>query len=144
MFNPEFELDGLFGLGQDPADDILSAKAMMHLLECVIGINQDFLEVYPGTPLLFDSGVQYHFDPKRDPFRNIRAILSLGWGDCDGLVCWRVAELRVRFKVRAMPYFTRRVTYNPDERRWKQRFHIITAMPYGAPSEDTSRLLGMA
>jgi hypothetical protein len=141
-FYPEFELAGLFGLGQDPADDILSARAMIHLLECVIAVNEDYLEVYPRTPLLLGSGVVYRFDPKSDRFRNIRAILETMSADCDGLVCFRVAELRRKFGIAARPLFTRRVQYSQSEGRWKQRFHILTGLPNGT-TEDTSKLLGM-
>jgi hypothetical protein len=142
-FNPEFELAGLFGLGQEPADDILSARAMMHLLECVIAINCDYLDVYPNTPLLLGSGVVYYFDKGNDRFRNIRSILETMTADCDGIVCYRVAELRRKFGIMARPTFTRKVTYNPVSGRWKQRFHILTAMPNGT-TEDTSKLLGMS
>jgi hypothetical protein len=51
---------------------------------------------YPLPPL-YASGVRYKEDPPgQENWKDIPAVLSDGHGDCDRLVAWRVAELRVR------------------------------------------------
>lgn len=48
-------------------------------------------------PLLYESGVEYDREPwagKFEEFADILTVLRRGWGDCDDLAAWRVAELR--------------------------------------------------
>lgn len=69
-------------------------------------------------------------------FCDVRRIIEKGEIDCDGLACWRAAELRNR-GIRATPYIT-----------WRERpgggttYHAIARWPDGT-SEDPSLLLGM-
>jgi len=45
-------------------------------------------------PPLYQSGVEYR--PERGPFEEFADVLTVlrrGWGDCDDLVAWRIAEL---------------------------------------------------
>lgn len=44
-------------------------------------------------PRLYDSGVAYRSEPTRDIWRDIPGVLHMGYGDCEDLVAWRLAEL---------------------------------------------------
>jgi len=49
-----------------------------------------------GVPIppLYASGVRYREDPAgEENWRDCYGVLALGFGDCDNLVIWRVAEL---------------------------------------------------
>lgn len=47
-------------------------------------------------PPLYESGVVYRREPpwKHEEFADILTVLRRGWGDCDDLCAYRVAELR--------------------------------------------------
>lgn len=52
-----------------------------------------------GKPLpsLYQSGVEYDREPWAglfEEFADITTVLNRGWGDCDDLCAWRVAELQ--------------------------------------------------
>jgi hypothetical protein len=50
----------------------------------------------PPIPPLYESGVRYSEDkPGREDWRDVYTILQRGYGDCDNVVGWRCAELRV-------------------------------------------------
>ncbi len=75
-------------------------------------------------------------------FCDIGVILELGKIDCDGLACWRAAELR-QAGIKAMPYMTQR--QRPDG---GTTYHALVRWPpfatvNYATSEDPSLLLGM-
>lgn len=47
-------------------------------------------------PPLYESGVEY--ERERGPgeeFADVLTVLRRGWGDCDDLVAWRIAELLI-------------------------------------------------
>lgn len=111
------------------------------ILEAQVLVNQLFLRTHHVKPL-YRSGVRYmnepsgkHPDFKHEEFATIPIVLSRGWGDCDDLAPWRVAELREhgeRAKIRI---------------QWKKTgkrklFHIVVRRGDGS-IEDPSRILGM-
>lgn len=66
------------------------------LAEMVINFNRLYMRTH-RVPSLYDSKVVYQEEPPGQPFEEfapIPQILLRGWGDCDDLVPWRVAELR--------------------------------------------------
>ena len=76
-------------------------------------------------------------------FCDIGRILELGEIDCDGLACWRVAELR-QSNVQARPFMTSRTRIDGGT-----TYHALVLWPpFGnvnyATSEDPSLLLGMS
>lgn len=125
----------------------LDDDALGHLLDCLMFIDCNQLAEYPNIPLLYNSGVVYHHDGKDDPWMDILSILAehrfaLSEGeraivDCEDLACWRAAELRVRFGIRATPTWIRKTLPNG-----KQMIHIFVRLPNGK-FEDPSRILGM-
>lgn len=106
-------------------------------------------------PPLYCSGAYYEEDPQghedwRDVYECLKRIASGHGIDCDQLVCWRVAELRVagvaaepvikwqnlpRELAEAMGYGAM-----PDEGLWL--VHCCVRFPDGS-IEDTSKILGM-
>lgn len=114
-------------------------------------MNEDYLEHNPETPPLYlpdgrggwakkpgvTAPVRYHTEPKGlEEWTDIPTTLCRGWGDCEDLSCWRVAEYR-RAGIPAKPHFT-----------WRKiapgvtLYHIQVLMPNGTV-EDPSRVLGM-
>lgn len=76
------------------------------ILEALVTIDQMYLRTH-HVPRLYESGVRYQEEPltnqaslnsgapqRVEEFAAIPAILEKGWGDCDNLAPWRVAELR--------------------------------------------------
>jgi hypothetical protein len=82
------------------------------------------------------AGVRYRREPLgSEQWRTIPLIQADGYGDCEDLASWRVAELR-EAGVPARPCFRFR-------RHGKRRvYHIMVCLPDGAV-EDPSRVLGM-
>jgi hypothetical protein len=74
------------------------------------------------------------------PWEDPKTVLARGWTDCKSIVAWRVAELRIRKKIRAEAVISRvtlatgDVVYHPVVKGW-----------YGGRmrTEDPSEVLGM-
>jgi len=84
---------------------------------------------------LYESGVRYRREPRgEEKWLAADEVLKAGYGDCEDLVAWRVAELRARGERGARPlaYQTRRPGV----------VHCIVVRANGQ-REDPSRLLGM-
>jgi hypothetical protein len=81
-------------------------------------------------------------------FCDIGVILELGTIDCDGLACWRAAELR-QAGIKARPMMTSRkrigggTTYHAIV-RWPPFGDAVSGNPYEESDEDPSLLLGMS
>lgn len=96
-------------------------------------------------PPLYSSGVRFQPEPwagKLEEFAHALRVLARGWGDCDDLVCYRVAELRV---------FGDRLAQSPPEKalpriygRGKKMHAQVRRGDAARTIEDPSRLLGMA
>jgi hypothetical protein len=84
-----FKVD-LFG---QPEDQPRSQRALLWLLESLCKINQDHLQQKPYPPL-YDAGVRYIREDGTEEWLDIPHIIAAGGGDCEDLVCWRIAEIR--------------------------------------------------
>lgn len=64
-------------------------------LEANVRTNQLYLATH-HVPCLYQSGVRYEMEPEGsiEEFAAIPVVIARGWGDCDDLAPWRVAELR--------------------------------------------------
>lgn len=105
----------------------------------LVALNMDYLKrVKRRVPQLYAAGVRYRRErrPERggrvERFATIPTVLRTGWGDCEDLAAWRVAELRMG-GIRAIPWIIR-----PHARV----YHVQVRHPSGAV-EDPSRKLGM-
>jgi hypothetical protein len=114
---------------------------ILHLLEAGARSNMKWLQLFPDTPLLYDSGVRYVPEDGTEEWPDIPTVLAAGVGDCEDLVMYRVAELRVRYHVRCRPFI--RWRQNPNGHRL---YHCLVAIRRANGSqriEDPSRRLGM-
>lgn len=121
-----------------PGDRPRSQTALLWLLEALCKVNQGHLEQKPYPPL-YKAGVRYRREDGTEEWMDIPSILASGFGDCEDLACWRVAELRTQ-GVKASPYARFKLIegvhhyhalvkrYGPNGRTWL---------------EDPSKKLGM-
>lgn len=113
-----------------------SRRAITWLMFGLSQVNREWLETYPGTPELYSSSVLYKLEAKTEIWQDIPTTLARGFGDCEDLACWRIAELQAQ-GINAMPYLT-----------WRSRgngsvvYHALVRHPDGL-IEDPSRALGM-
>lgn len=89
-------------LFQGQGDLDRSKEALLWMLEALCRINEGHLAQFPYPPL-FRSGVHYQREVGTENWLDIPSIIEAGWGDCEDLACWRVAELRKQ-GVKASPY----------------------------------------
>jgi hypothetical protein len=89
-------------LFRGPGDFERSKETLLWLLEALCRANQGHLEQFPYPPL-YQSGVRYQRENGTEEWLDIPTIIEAGWGDCEDLACWRVAELRMK-GVHASPY----------------------------------------
>lgn len=112
------------------------ALTIYPILNATVRVNRAYIRGH-RVPCLYDSGVRYEEEPKNtiEEFATIPVVLSRGWGDCDDLAPWRVAELQEegeRAHIRV---------------QWKKTrngrlFHIVVRREDGS-IEDPSAILGM-
>jgi hypothetical protein len=79
-----------------------SKTALLWMLEALCQINEGHLAQFPYPPL-YQAGVRYQREVNTEEWLDIPTVIEAGWGDCEDLACWRVAELR-RQGVTASPY----------------------------------------
>jgi len=116
--------------------DRLDAPGLAALLEALCSIDAAYLRRVPSTPALYAADVRYLAEPDRvELWRAIPVVLAYRAGDCEDLVAWRCAELRVAGEL-ATPVAERFDT------RAGPVFHVRVRRGDGA-IEDPSRVLGM-
>lgn len=117
----------------------LYAALCRNLLETLIGANRETLKTRPDIPPLYASGVRYRNEPFGcEWFDDILICLNRGWGDCDDLVAWRIAELREQGELAEIHMFWQPGIKNPRTRL----FHVVVRRANG-DIEDPSAILGM-
>ena len=111
--------------------------AIRPVLEALVTVNQLYLVTH-HVPKLYESGVRYGEEPNGtiEEFASIPIVLSRGWGDCDDLSPWRVAELRCQGEKAKIRIQWKR------QGNGKKLFHIVVRRANGE-IEDPSRILGM-
>lgn len=113
-------------------------KKLLWLLEALIKCNLIYLEGHPDTPLLYDSGVRYHREPRgQEEWQDIPLCLQLKNGDCEDLASWRAAELRHQGT-----YAKAHLKWFHDRASNLTLFHVQVKLPDGS-IEDPSKKLGM-
>jgi hypothetical protein len=105
MLTPKVHLTLPENFDEDERDESRHFAPIIPLLEGLIKVNEWHLRrslrraqkgLGPPLPPLYASGVRYKEDkPGEENWKDIPAVLADGHGDCDRLVAWRVAELRV-------------------------------------------------
>jgi hypothetical protein len=123
----------------DPEDVARSRKALLWLMESLSQINLGWLGAYQSvTPPLYRSGVIYRPESRTEIWQDIPSIRANGFGDCEDLACWRIAEYRL-MGVAAVPYIKWRDV--PSGERAKI-YHAVLRLPDGR-IEDPALALGM-
>ncbi len=117
-------------------------------LDTLVKVDQLYLQRHCVKPL-YRSGVRYKNEPNNivklggvakaqnriEEFAAIPAVIERGWGDCDDLAPWRVAELREAGEKAKI-----RITWAPTSRG--TLYHIVVRREDNS-IEDPSLLLGM-
>jgi hypothetical protein len=127
-----FGIDDAFNAQSSKSSNAIALRA---LLDCLINLNLIYLDAYPNTPGLYESGVRYFFMPTRAPWDTIPTLFSRGYGDCKSLVAARIAELRKHGQ-------TARPVFRHIKSGWGTMFHILLQHDNGN-WECPSRILGM-
>ena len=115
------------------------ALCIRSALESLILTNRLYLRLHK-VPCLYESGIRYEEEPGGqgyEDFASIPIILSRGWGDCDDVVSWRIAELR-----NAGENAKIRLKWQYDPRNHARMYHVLVRRENGRV-EDPSLRLGM-
>jgi len=105
----------------------LQLRALYRLLECLVGIDIDYLKLHP-LPDLYSWGVRYKVEPPgKEDWADIPQMLKQRWGDCEDLACARVAQLRLA-GIEAKPIVNKTSLPNGAT-----LFHIQVLWPYAMP-----------
>ena len=113
-----------------------SEKALLWLLESLVNINRDELRRLKLPPL-YRAGVRYIREEDTEIWKDAVHVLEDGFGDCEDLAAWRVAELRNNHKT-ARPY----IRYRVDPQSGVYIYHVMVQRGDGS-LEDPSKILGM-
>lgn len=133
MYSPRFRLKSYEMMPHE-----VKVRIMYRLVQALVLVDAEYLRKVPNTPLLYASGVRYQQEPfGEEEWQDIPYTLKLGYGDCEDLAAWRVAELRVKFNERADPEVMGRVLPSG-----MALYHIRVRREDGS-IEDPSKLLGM-
>jgi len=91
-----------------------TVRACSYLLEALILMDMDILRREKWIPPLYRSRVRYQAEPPgQERFDHPLICMERGWGDCDDLVGWRCAELRL-----AGEHATPRILWPEGTRRY--------------------------
>ena len=124
---------------------IRSQKAMLWMMEGLCRVNQDQLTLQrklgKPVPLLYGSGIVYQREDGTEDWQDVYTTIEKGWGDCEDLACFRVAELREVFGRKASPFVTYR---RGPEGEFHYHALVVCRSPDGTwRLEDPSRKMGM-
>lgn len=136
----------LVNLGEGPSRWLKNARdlgaCIRPVLESLVVVNQVFLQTHQ-CPLLYHAGVRYQLEPEgtTEEFACVPVVLRRGWGDCDDLAPWRVAELRnqgekAKIRIQWKPQ-------DPERPKAGKLYHVLVRRGDGS-IEDPSRILGMS
>lgn len=132
FYAPRFELPAFALL-----DHATRIAALEHMVEALALVNRGVMRLRTIPPL-YRSGVVYQREAGgEDEWLDVLRVLTLGHGDCEDLVGYRLAELRasgedVTARPEILHYLVDGVTY----------YHVLVARSDGTV-EDPSRALGM-
>ncbi len=109
-------------------------------VNALVATNLVYLQMYPDTVPLYQSGVYYKEEPiGYEDFFDIPTVLKQGFADCEDLAAWRAAEY---LSVGEMAYIV--VTWEAIQHNNGDidiLFHVRVQTQYGV--EDPSARLGM-
>jgi hypothetical protein len=115
----------------------LLALVVREALEALIMANRLYLRTH-RVPALYESGVRYEEEPAGQPYEDFSAIpvvLARGWGDCDDVVSWRIAELRNSGENAKV-----RLKWDYDPARGARMYHVLVRRANGQVEDPSKRL----
>ncbi len=116
-----------------------SEEILNRLLRVLLKANREYIRRH-RPPGLYASGVRYKAEPRgRENWKNIGHVIEAGFGDCEDLASWRLAELKEQGETDARYVVKRQV------RNGFVLYHILLRRGRrgGFRLEDPSRRLGM-
>jgi len=123
--------------------------AIKALLDAQVANNRLYLQLHTRVPPLYSSGVRYENEPNWkfdgqmvEEFALIPIVLGRGWGDCDDLAPWRVAELQQCGENAKIRVQWKRQIDPKTGKKGRKYFHIVVKRSNGY-IEDPSAELGM-
>ncbi|HRI72506.1 MAG TPA: hypothetical protein PK156_50065 [Polyangium sp.] len=128
----------------ETANEAVAHEVLNSMLECLVQMNVALMRSSRFPPL-YSTHVRYRQEPLGDEnWRDAAIVLRDGFGDCEDLAAYRVAELRVTHKVPARCVFRWR-TFLVDGKTRVKLYHILVGVPHGGKMliEDPSKRLGM-
>lgn len=107
--------------------------------EGMTATNAIWLQNHPEAPKLYESGVRYQREGSPELWFDVAGILAHGYDDCEGLACWRAAELRNQ------GYGARPVLREYKKADGGRLYHCLVEVdtPDGPMYDDPSARLGM-
>lgn len=131
----------------ETGNERVSHVVLEAFLECLVQINEALMRsrVFPD---LYRTHVRYRQEPLgEENWRDAAIVLQTGFGDCEDLAAFRVAELRVKHKIPAKCVFRWKmfdVETQAGPRRVKL-YHILVGVWRDGRllTEDPSKRLGM-
>lgn len=123
----------------NPNDVRLSFQMLRELLHGLARSNLHYLNAFPNTPSLYQSGVRYVPENRSENWLMIPYLLKTKAGDCEDLAAWRTAEYW-RQGIRAVPDIRARNIGTKQRPIW--RAHAFVRLPDGR-LDDPSLRLGM-
>lgn len=130
-------------LFRDQEDFKRSRDALLHVLEALTRMDEDYLRAFPATPQLYATGVVYRRVGPKEWF-DVPTTIAEGWGDCKDFACYRAAELRNAGESQARPWL-KHVMEPTEDGKTRYSFHVVVARRAQGRVwlEDPSRVLGM-
>jgi hypothetical protein len=121
-------------------NEAAQVAALEKLCDVAVDLNVIYLREHPETPQLYSTGILYRLETSRsEDVYTIPFILERGRADCDGLACWRAAEIRLlrgpsRWHSRVR---LQRASQDPRERD----YHAVVTTRTGFEDPSTVMLL---
>lgn len=134
------DISAQLGTFDGPMHPDRMAQLIANWIGALIATNLAYLEMFPNTVSLYESGVYYKEEPMGlEDFFDIPTVLLQGFADCEDLAAWRCAEY-LSLGIPAYPV----VSWEAIEHRngvIDLLFHVQVSGPNGI--EDPSAILGM-
>lgn len=116
--------------------DRKESELILHLmLDTLVKINLIYYRNHDKIPSIYKAGVKYLAEDGIEDWKSIPEIIRDGYGDCEDLASWRVAELQKQ-GINARPFLKSRKLGNFFQ------YHVQVQFPNGF-IEDPSLKLGM-
>lgn len=128
----------------ETANEVVAHEVLNALLECLVQLNVALMRSQKFPPL-YTTRVRYRQEPLgQENWRDAALVLRDGFGDCEDLAAYRVAELRVMHQLPARCVFRWKMFVVGGKSRVKL-YHILVGVPHNGKLliEDPSKRLGM-